>query len=56
MKNRTSVVIAHRLSTIIHADEIYVVSNGRIVEHGKHEELITSKGEYKKFFELQNFS
>jgi subfamily B ATP-binding cassette protein MsbA len=56
MKNRTSVVIAHRLSTIVHADEIYVISNGRIVEHGKHEELITSKGEYKKFFELQNFS
>ncbi len=56
MKNRTSVVIAHRLSTIVHADEIYVISNGRIVEHGKHEELITSRGEYKKFFELQNFS
>jgi subfamily B ATP-binding cassette protein MsbA len=55
MENRTSVVIAHRLSTIIHADEIYVISNGRIVEHGNHKQLLNAKGEYKKFFELQNF-
>jgi len=56
MENRTSIVIAHRLSTIIHADEIYVLSDGRIVEHGNHKQLLSVKGEYKKFFELQNFT
>ena len=56
MENRTSIVIAHRLSTIVHADEIFVLSEGRIVEHGTHKQLLKEKGEYKKFFELQNFS
>ncbi len=56
MENRTSVVIAHRLSTIIHADEIYVISDGLIVEHGNHKQLLDANGEYKKFYELQNFS
>ncbi|NBC83465.1 MAG: ATP-binding cassette domain-containing protein [Bacteroidetes bacterium] len=56
MKNRTSIVIAHRLSTITHADEIYVMDNGYIVEHGKHEVLINKNGKYKSFYDLQNFS
>jgi subfamily B ATP-binding cassette protein MsbA len=55
MKNRTSLVIAHRLSTIQNADLIIVLQNGKIVEKGKHEELIAKKGVYKKLIELQSF-
>ena len=55
MQNRTSIVIAHRLSTIVHADEIIVLRNGEIVERGMHNELLDQKGEYYKFYQLQNF-
>lgn len=56
MENRTSIVIAHRLSTIQHADVIVVVEEGRIVECGTHEELISnSYGIYKKLYEMQTF-
>jgi subfamily B ATP-binding cassette protein MsbA len=53
MKDRTSVVIAHRLSTIRHADEIIVLSKGKIVEQGTHEDLITLQGTYKHLVEMQ---
>jgi subfamily B ATP-binding cassette protein MsbA len=53
MKDRTSVVIAHRLSTVRHADEIVVLSKGRIVERGRHEELIAAGGMYKKLVDMQ---
>lgn len=56
MKNRTSVVIAHRLSTIKDADEICVMHEGEIVERGKHEELLSKKGVYKKLHDLQIFA
>ena len=46
IEGRTSVVIAHRLSTIRNADIILVVDNGRIVEQGRHEELLAAKGHY----------
>jgi subfamily B ATP-binding cassette protein MsbA len=53
MKNRTSIVIAHRLSTIKKADMIYVMHEGKIVESGKHNELLNQKGIYYKLHNLQ---
>ena len=55
MKNRTSIVIAHRLSTIQNADKIVVLNKGEIVEQGKHNELISKKGIYKKLVDMQSF-
>jgi ATP-binding cassette, subfamily B, bacterial len=54
MKGRTSFVIAHRLSTIRNADQILVMQNGRIVEHGNHEALIAREGLYAKLARIQN--
>jgi len=53
MKGRTSIVIAHRLSTILQADKILVISDGKIVEEGQHEELIAMDGVYKQLYETQ---
>jgi subfamily B ATP-binding cassette protein MsbA len=55
MQNRTSLVIAHRLSTIQKADIIAVMKKGKIVEQGKHDELIAKKGEYFKLISMQSF-
>ncbi|MGX1024774.1 ABC transporter ATP-binding protein [Psychroflexus sp. MBR-150] len=55
MKNRTSVVIAHRLSTIQSADQIIVMQDGEIVEQGKHADLLSQKGMYKKLVDMQSF-
>lgn len=55
MQNRTSIVIAHRLSTIQKADLIVVMQKGKIVEQGKHEELIALNGTYNKLVNLQSF-
>lgn len=54
MQNRTTFVIAHRLSTIQKADQILVIEQGKIVEKGKHEELIASKGRYYELFTYQS--
>ncbi len=53
MKGRTTFIIAHRLSTVGYADRIAVIVDGRIVEEGKHEELISRKGEYFKLYQMQ---
>jgi ABC-type multidrug transport system fused ATPase/permease subunit len=52
-KGRTSIVIAHRLSTVRNADCVVVMSEGRIVETGTHEELLKRNGEYAKLHVLQ---
>ncbi|WP_392561038.1 lipid A ABC transporter ATP-binding protein/permease MsbA [Orbus sturtevantii] len=49
-KNRTSIVIAHRLSTIEKADEILVIDNGNILEHGNHQQLLRKNGVYAKLY------
>ncbi|MEZ7915881.1 MAG: ABC transporter ATP-binding protein [Polaribacter sp.] len=56
MQNRTSLVIAHRLSTIQKAETIVVMKKGKIVEQGKHEELLALKGEYFKLVSMQSLS
>ena len=56
MKNRTSLIIAHRLSTIQNADMILVMNKGKIVESGKHSELLEQKGVYSKLIKYQSFN
>lgn len=54
MKNRTTLVIAHRLSTIMQMDRIVVIEGGRIIEQGKHQELLKAqKGRYQRLWEIQ---
>lgn len=53
MRGRTSFIIAHRLSTIQHATRIVVLSDGKMIEEGTHEELMVKKGLYYKFYQLQ---
>lgn len=55
MRNRTTLVVAHRLSTIKRADLICVLHEGKIVERGKHDELIKLNGYYKKLVDMQSF-
>ena len=52
-KGRTTIVVAHRLSTIKNADEIIVISDGKILEKGSHDELMELKGEYYNLYSMQ---
>lgn len=55
MKNiGTMVIVAHRLSTIKHADKIFVISKGKIIEEGTHQELLKLRGTYYNLYRLQN--
>jgi subfamily B ATP-binding cassette protein MsbA len=53
MKDRTTFVIAHRLSTVIHADQIFVLDKGKIIESGAHQQLIAQNGLYRKLCTAQ---
>jgi len=53
MENRTTLVIAHRLSTIEHADLIVVLDQGKVIEIGRHEELLSRDGHYAYFYKMQ---
>jgi ATP-binding cassette, subfamily B, heavy metal transporter len=51
--NRTTLTIAHRLSTIADADQIFIMNHGRIIEHGKHQQLLSANGAYARMWALQ---
>ncbi|MBW8617197.1 MAG: ABC transporter ATP-binding protein/permease [Hyphomicrobiales bacterium] len=53
MKGRTVLMIAHRLASVIHADKIYVLDGGALVEEGTHQALLTRGGKYARLYELQ---
>ncbi|MEA3296783.1 MAG: ATP-binding cassette domain-containing protein, partial [candidate division Zixibacteria bacterium] len=53
MRNRTTLVVAHRLSTIINSDCIIVIDNGRIIEKGRHDELVRQDGLYHRLYTMQ---
>ena len=52
-KNKTTIVIAHRLSTILNSNNIYVVDSGKIIDSGKHDDLMNNCELYKSFYEKQ---
>ena len=52
-KNKTTIVIAHRLSTILNSNKIYVIDSGKVVDSGKHEDLMINSNLYKNFYEKQ---
>lgn len=53
-KNRTVLIIAHHLNTIQHADQIFVFQKGKLLEKGKHQELLQKEGYYKKLWQAQD--
>jgi ATP-binding cassette subfamily B protein len=53
LEGRTAIVIAHRLSTVRSADQILVLEAGRVVERGRHEELLAAGGRYAELYRTQ---
>ena len=53
MQGRTTFMIAHRLSTVRRADKILVMDQGKLIEHGRHEELLEAGGLYKQLHDVQ---
>ncbi|MDH5736505.1 MAG: ABC transporter ATP-binding protein/permease, partial [Gammaproteobacteria bacterium] len=53
LKSRTTIIIAHRLSAVKQADRVYVFDNGRIIDEGRHQELVSKKGVYQKLYGQQ---
>lgn len=53
VKDKTLIVIAHRLSTIRDAEQILVIDNGKLVQHGKHDELVLQEGIYQKYWNIR---
>ena len=52
-KNKTTIVIAHRLSTILNSNNIYLIDSGKVIDSGKHENLLIKSSLYKNFYEKQ---
>ena len=52
-KDKTTIVIAHRLSTILNSNKIFVIDSGKIIDYGKHEELLINSKIYKNFHDKQ---
>ena len=52
-KNKTTIVIAHRLSTVLNSNNIYLINSGRVVDNGRHEDLLIKSEMYKNFYEKQ---
>jgi ATP-binding cassette subfamily B protein len=50
---RTTLIIAHRLSTVVEADQILVLEQGRVIEHGRHRELLARRGSYAQMWARQ---
>jgi ATP-binding cassette subfamily B protein len=53
LANKTAIVVAHRLSTVLQADKIVVLNQGKIIESGTHQELMSHEGLYRELFETQ---
>ena len=51
---RTGVVVSHRLANLVHADRIYLLEKGRLVEEGTHDELCAAQGAYARFWSAQH--
>ena len=52
-KNKTTIVIAHRLSTVLNSNNIYLIDSGRVVDNGRHEDLLIKSELYKNFYDKQ---